>query len=128
MRLFDKFRRKQSYTLETNSRGVLKVKITPELFSEILSGFDQYEWDFMTLAPDNPIEDCTFIQVSPPYEDTAPRYTLEAGFYNPQSGLKMYRLLIEDRNRILQYFVDFWKEQIIPDVSLWEDVSEEMKQ
>ena len=128
MGLFDKFKRKQPYTLETNSRGVLKRKITPELFSEILSSFNQDEWDFMTLAPDNPIESCTFIQVGSPQEVTAFQYMLEAGFHTPQSGLKMYRLLTGDRNRILQYFVDFWKEQIIPDVSLWEDVSEEMKQ
>jgi len=128
MGLFDKFKRKQSYTLETNTRGVLKLKITPELIREILSSFNRDEWDFMILAPDNPIENCTFIQVGSPQEVTAFKYTLEAGFHTPQSGLKMYRLLTEDRNRILQYFVDFWNEQIIPDISLWEDVSEELKQ
>jgi len=54
-------------------------------------------------------------------------YTLEIGFGRMKRSDALYRLNTNDKDVVLQCFVDYWRNQIIPDVSLWEDVSGELR-
>ena len=117
----------QAFSLTTNFNEYANEELNETLFDEIISGFDSDIWDFMTLSPEKPITGSTFLQVGAPQEIADFQYTLEIGFFDEKSGLKMYRLYSEDRNAVSQIFVDYWREQKIPDISLWEDVSAEMR-
>jgi len=96
------------------------------LFEEIIESFEHDIWDFMVLSPVEPINNSTFMQVGAPEEIVNYHYTLEIGFYSDESGLTMYRLYTLNKDFILQCFVDYWQDQVIPDVSSWEDITEEM--
>lgn len=117
-----------TYSLRTNFDEYSNDDLSALLFDEIISSFSPDIWDFMVLSPNKPINDSTFMQVGAPEEAVDFQFTLEIGFENPKSGLKMYRLYTEDKDAVMQCFIDYWKEQRLPDISLWEDVSEEMRQ
>jgi len=53
-------------------------------------------------------------------------YTLEAGFGGKRRSVAVYRLNTKDKDIVLQYFLDYWHNQKIPDVSAWENVSGEL--
>ena len=91
------------------------------LLEEIINSSPEL-WGFMVLEPNQPIQESTFIQVGTSWADTA-KFNLEIGFGNAETGPRLYRLVTEDKNVVLQYFIDYWQEQRIPDISLWEDVS-----
>ena len=114
--------RKRIFSLETNSKKYSNEEINVHLFEEIINRPDL--WDFMVLEPDRPIKDSIFIQASYPQATSwPPEFILEISFSNMKTGAKMYRLSTVDKNIVLKHIIDYWQEQIIPDVSLWEDVS-----
>ena len=100
--------------------------------------------DFLVLAPDKPIGSSTFLQVAfntaknqkkitarkrskSPVLDPDYPYTLEAGFGGKRRSVALYRLKTKDKEVVVQYLIDYWREQKPPDTSSWEDVSGEMK-
>ena len=54
-------------------------------------------------------------------------YTLEAGFGGKRRSVAVYRLNTNDSDVVLQYLIDYWRNQKIPDISSWENVSGELK-
>jgi len=116
-----------TFLLETNFRKYTNEELSVLLFEEIISSSSDL-WDFMVLEPNQPIQDSIFLQVGAPRASTAwPfKFNLEIVIGNTETGFRMYRFVTEDKNVVLPYFVDYWKEQRIPDISLWEDVSEEI--
>ena len=97
-------------------------------FEIILRGFDIDPDDFMVLAPDEPINGCTFLQATVNTTKSADSsYTIETGFGRKKRSSALYRLSTKDKDVVLQYFTDYWRNQITPDISSWEDVSGEMK-
>ncbi|MCL2377469.1 MAG: DUF3592 domain-containing protein [Defluviitaleaceae bacterium] len=114
--------RKRTFSLETNLRKYLNEELNVQLFEEIISRPDL--WDFMVLEPDRPIKDSIFIQASYPQATSwPPEFILEISFSNKKTGTKLYRLATVDKNIVLKHIIDYWQKQEIPDVSLWEDVS-----
>jgi hypothetical protein len=116
-----------TYSLRTNFDEFSNEELDAILFDEIIKSFEPDIWDFMVLSPDKPINNCAFIQVGAPDEITNYQYTLEVGFETIENGLTLYRLYTTDKDTVLQYFVNYWQDQIIPDISTWEDVSWEMR-
>ena len=116
----------QSFTLMTNFDVFSDDEIDHVLFDEIISGFNPYVWDFLVLSPSNPIQDSIFIQVGAPTETVAYQFTVEIGFMTEDGGVTLYRLYTTDKEAVLQYVVDYWKEQTIPDILAWEDVTWEL--
>ena len=113
----------QSFTLMTNFDVYSDDEINHVLLDEIISGFNPYVWDFLVLSPSNPIQDSIFIQVGAPTEIVDYQYTVEIGFRTYDEGVTLYRLYTSDKETALQYVVDYWKEQTIPDILAWEDVT-----
>ena len=112
----------RTFLLITKFMEYTNEEINVLLFEEIISSSPD-TWDFMVLEPDKPIQDSNFIQVGAPIAFTDFQFSLEIGFGDMETGVRLYRLLTEDKNVILQYFIDYWQEQRIPDISLWEDIS-----
>ena len=119
--------RERTFSLRTNSTEYANDEISVLLFEEIINSFTPDIWDFMVLATDDPVQDSTFIQVGAPQAITDFQFDLQIGFYNAETGLKMYRLETEDIDVVLKYFKDYWQEQIIPDISLWQDMTDELR-
>jgi len=117
----------QTFSLRTNFNEHTNEELNVLLFEEIINSFSPDIWDFMVLAPDNPIQGSTFIQVGAPQAITDFQFDLQIGFYSVETGLTMYRLGTEDKNVVLRYFIDYWQEQIIPDISLWQDMTDELR-
>ena len=117
--------RETAFTLRTNYNEFTHEELNAHLFNEIIESFEPDVWDFMVLSPDKPIGNSTFLQVGAP-EETVDYYTIEAGFYDEENGLVVYRLFTLDKDYILQRFIDYWQSQIIPDISSWEDITEEL--
>ena len=118
---------KQTFSLRTNFDEFADDEIDSSLFDEIMNSFMPGVWNFMVLSPEIPIQDSTFIQVGAPQKNVGFQYTLEIGFETRENGLTLYRLYTRDKDIVLQYIIDYWQEQKIPDVLSWEDVSWEMK-
>ena len=118
--------RSQSFSLRTNFDEFLDDEIDSILFDEILSSFTPDVWDFIVLAPEIPIQDSTFIQVGAPTENVGYQFTVEIGFETKEKGLTLYRLYTTDKALVLEYLIDYWKDQVVPDVHAWEDVTWEM--
>ena len=117
----------QTFSLRTNFNEYTNDEISILLFDEIVSSFSPDLWDFLVLAPDSPIQGSTFIQAGSPQANTDFKYDLQIGFDNAETGLTMYCLYTEDKNVVLQYFVDYWQEYMIPDISLWHDMTDELE-
>ena len=127
MWLFDKFKKKPTYTLETQFYAFTNETISASLFDDVISSFYRCPEDFMSLAPHKPIQDSIFIQVTTLETADFP-FMLEVGFDDKGAGYTRYRLYTKDKNVVLRHFVDYWQEQRIPDISFWADVSADRKQ
>jgi len=117
-----------TYSLRTNFSDYTSDEISISLFEKhinilLYSGV----YDFMVLCADKPIQHSTFIQAVCPEEITDYKFIIEIGFHDNQSELEMYRYYNHNQDDVLQYFIDYWKEQKIPDISSWEDVSWELR-
>jgi len=113
----------RTFSLRTNYNEYTNDELSVLLFDEILSRFNSDIWDFMVLEPDYQVQGSTFIQVGAPQEIVDFQLVLYIGFGDEETGFTMYRLYTADKNLVLQYFVDYWRGQQIPDISLWEDAS-----
>ena len=116
----------QSFSLRTNFDEFSDDEIDSILLDEIISSFTPDVWDFIVLSPDIPIHDSTFIQVGAPTENVDYQFTVEIGFETGEKGLTLYRLYTKDKELVLQYIVDYWQDQVIPDIRTWEDVTWEL--
>jgi len=111
-----------TYSVRTDLYEFSDDELYELLFSDILDSFEPDIWDFMVLEPSMPIDDSIYIQVGVEnYE-----YDLQLGFYYEESGYSLYRLHTMDREVVLNYIVDYWQNQRIPDISSWEDMSAEI--
>ena len=110
----------RTFSLTTYFRKYTDAEINALLFEEIINSSPD-TWDFMVLEPDKPIQDSIFMQVGAPMAHTDSSFLLEIGF-----GSRLYLLVTEDKNVVLQYMIDYWQEQVIPDISLWEDISDRL--
>jgi len=108
---------KQSFSLQTEYKEYTNEEINALLLTEIINS-DIDIWGFMVLAPANPIEGSIFMQVTQVNDEGFP-FFIEIGF-----GSKLHRLITKDKNIVLQHMTTYWQEMRIPDISLWEDVSD----
>ena len=116
------------YSLRTQNYLYSNNMIYGGLFENIMSASDFASNDFMVLAPNEPINRCTFLQMAKNSAKNAKfLYTLEIAFGRKNRSTSFYRLDTNDKDVVLQHFVNYWRDQKIPDVSLWEDVSGELK-
>ena len=113
-----------TFSLETEFRRYANEEINALLLEEIINSNPDL-WNFMVLEPNKPIQDSTFIQVGASWATTAwPfQFNLEIGFGNAETGFRLYRFITEDNNLVMETMIAYWQEQIIPDISSWEDVS-----
>ena len=109
------------FSLTTDGKDYANDEINALLFEEILDGLSTGTWDFMALTPNRPIQNSTYIQVALVSDED---FEINIGFGEAQTGYKMYRFMTEDKNLVLQYFVDYRDKQRIPDISSWEDISD----
>jgi len=111
----------QTYSLRTNEREYKNSELSTRLFEEILYNFNPDVYDFMVLAPDKPIKGSNCIQVTSQLKNLDFKHNLQVCFYDEknQTGI-LYNYDTTDKNIILQYFNDYWREQKIPDISSWE--------
>ncbi|MCL1914950.1 MAG: hypothetical protein FWG10_14055 [Eubacteriaceae bacterium] len=117
---------RQSFSIRTNFDEFQNDEVDATLISQIINSFSPNEWDFLVLSPELPIQDSTFLQAGSPEEMVDFQYTLEIGFYNENNGRAIYRLYTKDKNVVMEYLIDYWQEGKIPDLLLWEDVSQEI--
>lgn len=118
--------KKLTYTLHTNGSSYEDKDLSVAGFADCLNHFSPDIWDFMTLSPSKPIKGSRFIQVGSPDEKTDYKMTLEIGFPNT-NGVELYRYYSNDKEEVLQIFKDYYLEQKIPEYSVWNNVSDELK-
>jgi hypothetical protein len=117
----------QTFLLRTEFRTYTNEEINAQLLVDIInSSFDT--WDWMVLQPDKPFHGSNFIQVGSPVVGTDAPFTLEIGFGDSERSHSLYLLETMDKNVVLQHFIAYLEEQVIPDVSLWEDISDRLPQ
>ena len=121
----DENREERRFSLTTDVKEYANDEISTRLFEEILDGLTTGTWDFMSLAPDSPIENSTYIQVALTLDE---EFEMNIGFGKVQTEYKMYRFETQDKNLVLQYFVDYRDKYRIPDISSWEDISDMLPQ
>jgi len=118
---------KPTFTLHTNSSDYQHSDLSVAGFADYLNNFTADYWDFMTLEPSEPIKGSTFIQVGSPDARTNYMMTVEIGFLNA-TRIEMYRYYTDDKTEVLHILAEYFENQEIPDISNWEDVSNEMNQ
>ena len=114
-------RAQRKFSLMTDAKEYTNDEISTRLFEEILDGLIAGTWDFMTLSPDRPIENSTYIQVALTADEA---FEMNIGFGETQTEYKMYSVETQDKNLVLQYFVDYRDRYRIPDISSWDDISD----
>jgi hypothetical protein len=113
----------RTFLLKTYFRDYSNKEINARLLEDIInSNYDT--WDFLVLIPDKPIHDSTFMQVGAPKAHTDSQFFLEIGFGDIERTFILYLLTTEDKNIVLRYLIAYLVEQVIPDISLWEDISD----
>jgi len=138
----DDNKKRPSFSLRTNYISLSNNMLCAGIFDFMLH--DPEPDDFMVLAPDIPIGSNTFLQVAvnthkKPAKKTARKksgnvvmgpdypYTMEAGFGGKRRSVAVYRLYTKDKDIVLQHLVDYWRDQKIPDVSSWENITGELQ-
>jgi len=114
-----------TFTVRTQLNVYSNEELSVALFEEIINSFSPDIWDFLVLEPNKPIQDSTFIQVGAPQADSPwpYKFDMNIGFGCAETGFRMYLFITDDQDVVLQYIIDYWQEQRIPDISLWEDIS-----
>ena len=130
------------YSLRTNNGSFSNNMLCPGLFDLLLSSPEPD--DFLVLDPETPLGSSTFIQAAFNTENNTKKktakkksrntivypgypYTIEAGFGGKRRSLAVYRMYTKDKDVVLQHFIDYWRDQKVPDISTWENVSDELK-
>lgn len=100
-------------------------KLGKKAFLDHLEQFTTEIWDFIVLESDVPINRSTFIQVGAPDINNNLNLTVEIGMKNAEK-IEMYRYYTSNISEILEMLMNYFEQQQIPDISSWEDVSDEM--
>jgi len=110
-----------TFSLSTHFKDYKNHELTALLFEELINGLNPDVWDFLVLEPSKAIQDITLIQVGAPDEKSNFQYRLNIIIDNDETGQNMYYFYTEDKNVVLQFFVDYWQDHKIPDISSWEE-------
>jgi hypothetical protein len=117
----------RTFILQTSLKTYTNEEINAQLLVDIInSSFDT--WDWMVLEPDTPIHGSNFIQVGSPVEEKGIPFSIQISFGDMETGFRVYLLETMNKNVVLQHFIAYLEEQVIPDVSLWEDISDRLPQ
>ena len=116
-----------TFTLKTAYKERSHEDINEDLLIQILDYFilndaifDGDDWDFITLEPSEQIGGSNFIQAGAPQHITKGKFTLEVGFGSVETGVKVYRYYTDDKEIVLQFLVNYWQKQALPDLATWE--------
>ena len=116
-----------TFILKTAYKERSHEDINAELLNKILDYFilndaifDGDDWDFISLEPSEQIGGSNFIQAGAPQHITNGKFTLEVGFGSAETGVKIYRYYTDDKEIVLQFLVNYWQNQALPDLATWE--------
>lgn len=116
-----------TFTLKTAYKERSNEDINEEMLSRILDYFilndaifNGDDWDFVILEPSGQINGSNFVQVGAPQHITNGKFTLEIGFGNEETGIKIYRHYTDNKKIVLQLLVNYWQDQQLPDLTDWE--------
>jgi hypothetical protein len=116
----------RTFLLQTELRTYTNEEVNAQLLEDIInSSFDT--WDWMVLEPNIPIHGSNFMQVGSPVVETEIPFLIEISFGDTETGFRLYLLATNDKNIVLQHMIAYLEDQIIPDISLWEDRSHELQ-
>ncbi|MFD1886284.1 hypothetical protein [Paenibacillus wenxiniae] len=114
------------YKLISGNTTYFNESLNASLFRELIGELELY--DFVVLEPSVPLENSIYLQAAslePPAEQGP--MVVEIRLQLSKKQFKHYRLFTADHDEILRLFLNYWGEQRLPDLTNWEDMSEQFQ-
>jgi hypothetical protein len=116
-----------NFILKTEFKSYANEEVNAYLLEDIFnSGY--YAGGFMVLEPNKQIHGSNFMQVD--YivaEEAGYVYIIQINLGDVKAGFKQYILATVDKNIVLKHMIAYLEDQVIPDISSWEDISDQLQ-
>lgn len=114
------------YELTCGNTTYSNESLNASLFRELIGELELY--DFVVLEPSFPLENSIYLQAASLEEPGKPgQMVVEIRFEQGEHKFTHYRMLTENPDQILSLFLNYWGEQRLPDLTNWEDISDQFQ-
>ena len=106
------------------------TNIDREVIEDEVLELEDYTENALMLEPEIPIKQCDFIQAyypEPEYDDGTGYRVLVSILSEDNNTNRLYRYKTLDVREVINIFLDYFEKQQIPDVTTWEDMTDELK-
>ena len=108
------------FELDTGDRIYQTSEITEELIKDCIDRLSRDKIEFMVLQPRNPVKHSQFVQV-------LRGFVVETRFINDNQEFSQYSYITEDKIEVETIFVNYWKENMPPNVENWKDITKTLE-
>ncbi|MFC3804329.1 hypothetical protein [Cohnella sp. GCM10012308] len=113
-----------TYTITTQGATYQNDAIEASVIIDILVGFETDPDDFIVLEPSAPIGGSVYMQAIPtPDEDGG--FSVELRLEHADGTFSHYSYSTTDKDEAIRMCLDYWGMQKLPDLSGWEDVTDQ---
>ncbi len=115
-----------SYELTCGNTTYSNESLNASLLRELIGELELY--DFVVLEPSVPLENSIYLQAASLEEsEQAGQMVVELRLELSKQEFRHYQLLTQDHDQILTLFLNYWGAQRLPDLTHWEDVSDQFQ-
>ena len=111
---------KMKFELDTGDRIYQTSEITEELIKDCIDRLSRDKIEFMVLQPRNPVKHSQFVQA-------LRGFVVETRFINDNQEFSQYSYITEDKIEVETIFVNYWKENMPPNVENWKDITKTLE-
>ncbi|WP_411349547.1 hypothetical protein [Paenibacillus sp. WLX2291] len=111
------------YTLESNGTTYENDSLNGSLFVELITNLELQ--DYIVLEPSEPLQGSIYMQTAALQEQG--QMVAEIRLHDAQTkrGFRHYSYTTADPSVIIQYFLDYWGRQQLPNLEDWQDITDE---
>ncbi|WP_342554772.1 hypothetical protein [Paenibacillus sp. FSL R7-0652] len=111
------------YTLESNGTTYKNESINASVFVDLLTNLELQE--YVVLEPSELVEGSMYMQAAA--LDEPGQMVAEIRLQEGESGFRHYSYKTADTTRVIQWFLDYWGKQLLPQLEDWQDITHEMR-
>ncbi|MCF7755933.1 hypothetical protein KQ941_15910 [Paenibacillus xylanexedens] len=109
------------YTLESNGTTYENDSINASLLVELISNLELHE--YVVLKPSELVEGSMYMQAAALEEPG--QMVAEIRLQEGEDGFRHYSCSTTDPTMIIQWFLDYWGKQQLPQLESWQDITHE---
>lgn len=110
------------YTLESNGTTYENESINASLLVDLITNLELQE--YVVLEPSELVEGSMYLQAAALEEPG--QVVAEIRLQEGEHGFRHYSYMTADTNVVLQWFLDYWGKQQLPQLESWQDITHEL--